>query len=379
MKRTDRDVPDDALVASVAAHSLGKLPVLSAEQFQALCRDMQGAFPDLIQRSLNGVVEHGGGATSSSSRAEFDICGPEPNPVDFDWRFDQRTALRLAETLIGASNREVLCVGAPTVYGAIQSLGGKGFLIDRNPLLARNLTPGTYCIADISTEEMLDLQFGHKFDAAIIDPPWHPEAYGLWLARTQPLLRAGADVFVTMFRRFTRPGALEERAHLLERFEKLGRVNGVPFEAVYSTPPFEQEVLLRLGLPNLPSWRAADIYKIALRRQPELSVFQPVAWPTHKWKRYSLDGQVIAVKDIPDDEGKIQVVSEFPSCIKTVSQRDPARSLYTVWTSRSCAAVVRGTKRLTAILERSGEVPVEQSDLQAASQLARDLGFQFRR
>jgi hypothetical protein len=372
------DAPEGALLASVAAHSLGKLPVLSAQQFQTLCRDMQGAFPDLVRRSFNGVVEHGA-ATSSSNRAEFDICGPEPSPVDYDWRFDQRTAIRLAEALIGPSNREVLCLGAPTVYGAIQSLGGKSFLVDRNPLLTRNLVSGTYCIADISTEEELDLHVGRKFDVAVIDPPWHVEAYDLWLARTLPLLRTGAEVFVAMFRKFTRPGGLDERAQLLQRFEKIGRVSAEPFEAGYSTPPFEQEVLLRLGLPHLPSWRVADIYKISLHQRPELSVFRPDGWPSHKWKRFILEGQVIALKDIPDDDGLIQVASEFPSCIKTVSQRDPARAFYTVWTSRSYAAVVRGTKRLAAILGGAGEVTVEPSDLQAAIELSRDLGFQLRR
>jgi hypothetical protein len=197
--------------------------------------------------------------------------------------------------------------------------------------------------------------------------------------RLRELLRSGAEVFVAMFRKFTRPKALDERVQLLQRFEKVGRVSGEPFEALYSTPRFEQEVLLRLGLPYLPSWRAADIYKITVYQQPELSALRPILWPSSKWRRFSFDGQVVAVKDIPDDDGPIQVASEFPSCIKTVSQRDPARALYTVWTSRSCAAVVKGTKRLSAILEKSGEVPVEQSDLQTAFQLSRDLGFQLRR
>jgi hypothetical protein len=129
----------------------------------------------------------------------------------------------------------------------------------------------------------------------------------------------------------------------------------------------------------LPSWRAADICKIALHPQPELSVFRPVVWRPHNWKRFILEGQVIAVQDIPDDNGPIQVASEFASCLKTVSQRDPSKALYTVWTSRSYAAVVGGTKRLAAILGNSGEATVVRSDLEAAIQLSKDLGFQLRR
>lgn len=377
MSRTDTGILEEALCASVAAHPLGKLSILTADQFQILCRDMQGAFPDLVRKCFPGAVE-GGTATTSSKRAEFDIRCPEPSPVDFDWRFDGQTALRLAEALIGQEHCQVLCMGAPTVHSAIQSLGGQAFLVDRNPLLAENLIPGTYYIADIAPEVGLDLHFGRTFDAAIIDPPWHPEAYRLWLSRTLPLLRAGAKVFVPMFRNFTRPGAADERSLLMQLFGKLGRVIGLPFEAVYSTPPFEREVLLRLGLPYLPSWRAADIFNVVLHQQPELSVLRPFAWSSNKWKRFNLGGQVIAVKDLPDDNGPIRVVSEFPSCIKNVSRRDPTRECYTVWTSRNYAAVVKGTKRLAAILEGSGGAFVDQSDLQAAIQISKSLNFQLR-
>jgi hypothetical protein len=378
MNQPATDAQAAALRFSVAGHPLGKLPALSADQFQALCRDMRGAFPDVVRSSLAGVVE-AGTAARLSERAEFDISGPEPNPVDFDWRFDGRTARRLAETLLRRSNCEVLCMGAPTVYGAIRSLGGKAFLIDRNPLLARNLARETFLIADISTEDELAQRVDRKFDAAIIDPPWYGEAYNLWLARTLPLLRPGAGLSVVMFRELTRPGAKEQRAELLRRFEKVGRVIAEEFEAVYSTPPFEEEVLLRLGLPSMPSWRAADVLKIQPYTQPDLSVFHPFFWPMNRWERFTLGGQVIAVKDIPDDDGPLQIASEFPAAIKTVSQRDPARTLYTVWTSRSTAAVVKGTKRLAAILRNSREVKIDQSDLRVATQLSHELGFQIGR
>lgn len=366
-----------ALRASVASDPLGKLPTLSPDQFQALCRDTQGAFPDVVRNCLAGRVE-AGTASRASERAEFDISGPEPSPIDFDWRFDGRTALTLANTLL-RKNCEVLCMGAPTVYGAVRSLGGKAFLIDRNPLLARNLARDTYLIADISTEDELPRRVDRQFDAAIIDPPWYGEAYNLWLARTLPLLRAGAELLVVMFRQFTRPSAQGQRAELLRQFESVGQLAAEEFEAVYSTPPFEEEVLLRLGLPRMPSWRAADVLKLQLHSNPDLSVFRPGLWPVNNWERFVLGNQVIAVRDIPDDNGPLRIVGGYPADIKNVSHRDPARELYNVWTSRSTAAVVRGTGRLASILSNSREATIDRCDLQVAIQLSRELGFQIGR
>lgn len=376
MNRNRLDAQTGSLCASVAAHPVGQLPSVTADQFQTLCRDMQGAFPDLVKSSMAGVVA-AGRATSLSERAEFDFEGPEPSPVDFDWRFDGRTTRRLAAALIGGNNREVLCVGTPTVYAAIRALGGHAFLIDRNPLLARSLSDGRFLIADLSTEENLASRVNHKFDIAVVDPPWYGEAYELWLARTLPLLRPGAEILVVMFRRFTRASAQEERTQLLKGFERLGRVSFEPFEAVYSTPPFEQEVLSRLQLPWMPSWRAGDILKIELHPDPDSSLLRPLAWPVSKWERFDLGDQVIAVKQVAGDDGPLQVANEFPSEIMTVSQRDPMRALYTVWTSRSKAAVVKGTKRLLTILNKSTEITVERSDLQVATQLSQQLGFQI--
>src|SRR6478672_8229486 len=42
----------EVLQASVRSHWLGAVKTLSADQFQMLCRDMKGAFPDAVKRSL---------------------------------------------------------------------------------------------------------------------------------------------------------------------------------------------------------------------------------------------------------------------------------------------------------------------------------------
>ena len=192
-------------------------------------------------------------------------------------------------------------------------------------------------------------------------------------------MQTQAEVFVVLFRRFTRPGAHSELRELLKRFESIGRVSFVDFDAVYSTPPFEEQVLVRLGLPAMPSWRAGDVVKIELFSHPDISTFQTDGWPTSKWERFDLGEQVLAIRDDPADCGPIRVEDDLPSEVKSVSQRDPTRARYNVWTSRSRAAVVRGTRRLAAILNKSTEVTINQSDFQVATQLSRQLGLQIRR
>ncbi|MEY9357730.1 hypothetical protein ABH994_000451 [Bradyrhizobium yuanmingense] len=376
MTRDDTDA--ELLSACVAAHPLGKVGALTPDQFQMLCRDMHGAFPDAVRRNILGTVEVGV-AQDLSEQAEVDIGAPEPSPVDYDWRFDGSTARFLAKALVERRYQDVLCVGTPTVYGAVRATGRNAFLIDRNPLLARTLPKGTFLVKEISADDKLTGYVDRSFDAAVVDPPWYPEAYELWLARTLPLLRPGADVFLVVFRRFVRPRAEQERMELLKRLETIGRVSQVLTEIVYSTPPFEQQVLRHLQLPRLPSWRAADLFRITLRPDADLSVFKTTSWAVDKWDRFDFGDQVVAVRDIPNDWGPIQVSSDLSVEVRSVSQRDPVRARYTVWTSRSRAAVVRGTRRLSAILANPSATAADQQDLKVACELSRRLDFQIRR
>jgi hypothetical protein len=44
---------------------------------------MEGAFPDVVRRNFSGSVDLGA-AKRLSERAEIDLSGPEPNPIDYD-------------------------------------------------------------------------------------------------------------------------------------------------------------------------------------------------------------------------------------------------------------------------------------------------------
>jgi hypothetical protein len=99
MSRHTADEPSQSLCSAIAAHPLGRADCLSSVDFQALCRDLKGAFPDLVRRGFKGTIRSGEPALPYN-RAKFDLSAPEPSPVDFDWRFDDPTASQLAETLM---------------------------------------------------------------------------------------------------------------------------------------------------------------------------------------------------------------------------------------------------------------------------------------
>ena len=74
---TRHGIEAEVLLASVASHPLGRFETLSPDEFQMLCRDMHGAFPDVVRRSLPGGIELGV-ARCLSKRAEIDLSTPEP-------------------------------------------------------------------------------------------------------------------------------------------------------------------------------------------------------------------------------------------------------------------------------------------------------------
>ena len=228
---------DLSLCDAIAAHPLGKISNVTSTDFQSLCRDMQGAFPELVRQGIAGAIKSDE-PPPVCDRSIFDLNAPEPSPVDYDWRFDSPTARRLARTLLGN----------------------------------------------------------------------------------------------------TRPSAQVERDALIDRFCAIGKISSLPYEAVYATPPFEAEVLARLGLPVLPSWRAADLLQIELFPQAKNAPVPSQDWPLCDWERFVLGDQVIALRHTPGDDGRVHFEAEPSVELLSVSNRDPKRTHYTLWTSRSRAA-----------------------------------------
>jgi len=355
---------------------------------QQLCRRLKGAFPADIARILGDQrATKFAVSQTAGRRSPFDLRSPEPHPIDYDWRFDEATANALAR--LAMDQGTVLCVGTPTIYDTIAEQGGSACLIDRNPLLYRSLFQTDRCrfiIDDIGAMLPTDSRIGGLFSAAILDPPWYPHQYELWLARTIPFIEPGGTLFLILFRELTRPDAHQERSDLLDRLATIGSLSYPDLEAVYSTPGFEAEVFSRLRLPPLQNWRAGDLVRIDLHPHvtswPFPSRFAASDWA---WHRFIVEGQVIAIADREHDDGPIEYFPPTPGNsfkLDSVSARDPRRGTISVWTSRHCAAAASGTQRIAAILgfshhtDKVLEPTVTTSvDQDIVRRLAAELGF----
>lgn len=323
----------------------------TTEQF---FRELRGAFPteviDLLPKLKPRVDE----LRQPAEKSDEDILGqPEPHPIDYDWRFTAETAESVAN-LIG-SNSNILCLGTPTIFQVVGARGHCAHLVDQNPLLPHQIPQFPHCTVETSTVANT-LQSGRRFSTVILDPPWYPTCYDQWISIALSRLSRPGIILVSLFRDLTRPDALSERKKLLANFAAIGRTTIID-QLTYSTPRFEHEVLSRAGLPNLGSWRAADLVRIEVAAEApgvDVNLLKPSA--QRGWQRFLIGNQVVAVKTQAVDDGPISYVEPGGRAVGTelrsVSRRDTTRRRLTVWTSRNRAVIATGTFRISALLSR---------------------------
>ena len=168
--------------------------------FQELCRALRGAFPVDVLPFLNNaqrsLTER---EVRSTIHSPINSMLPEPHPIDFDWRFDSLTARFLASVAMRLGN--VLCVGTPTVFEAVYEAGGSALLVDRNPSLLALFVQIDNCSIErvLTSIYQVFLYFRISlFNAAVIDPPWYPQTYERWLARTLPFVQPNGTLFLKL-------------------------------------------------------------------------------------------------------------------------------------------------------------------------------------
>ncbi|MFO1097227.1 MAG: hypothetical protein U1E81_02875 [Xanthobacteraceae bacterium] len=320
---------------------------------QRYCRALKGAFPAVVAGSLQALINH---ERMFSNRAAWQYIrqrsAPEPHPIDFDWRFTRATSNSLAD--LACAQGSVLCVGTPSVFEAIAARGGEALLLDRNPLLKFPKNSACrYTVTDLREKEELR----GEFDAAVLDPPWYPEHYRTWIARALTLLARPGVIYLALFRELTRPGASGDRDFVLSLLEALGNVSFLrEHELIYSTPPFEAEVLAHLNLPVLPTWRVADLVRVDVKDPHSICLDKDGYASEAPFDRFAVGDQVVVVRHPVNDTGPISYYNPGLGCdgfmLNSVSNRNPSRSDITVWTSRNRAAVATGTRRIAALLSR---------------------------
>lgn len=360
-----------------------------ADTLTSICRQCHGAFPPLVRAVAARVL----GAQKVPYRGwQDDEPGlydgalpsmPEPHPIDYEWRYTAATADALSEHLASTASR-VACFGTPTVFWRLRRMDVDAWLMDRNPGLLQSLER-----EDLGRVEVTDLledtgagiapapQEARGFDAVLLDPPWYVDHTIAWIGRALKVLKPGGKLILTQFPNLVRPSAMEETAQITSYLQKLGGVERLPFDAVYTTPLFERETLSAFGLHSLGVWRSGCLLSITVSEAqlPD----EPVRPTVQEWHRVQLGSQVIAVR-APDlgTVPKLPLRLRPPQAdgsflLKSVSARDPVRRNVAVWTSRNRALVAtQGAHQILPFLRSLAGGSAPNDALKEAAQDSRD-------
>ena len=153
----------------------------------------------------------------------------------------------------------MVAYGTPTVYLAFlrQRHGRVVYFHDQNAE-RHNLPDRTGDGYVKSLDLVVDTPPNLGAAYVVVDPPWYPEYYKLFLWWSSRVSVVGATVALTLAPLHTRPTIGAEREALWARAGELGYVlRSVERGALrYETPPSERAALRAAGVPALPDWRS---------------------------------------------------------------------------------------------------------------------------
>lgn len=281
-------------------------------------------------------------AEAGEVREAWELVLPDPHPLDFDWRWGQRTAAQLLMHCLRLSRAgdTIALLGTPTLLhaAAASPQPRRWVLLEASPATTAALAkiaPGDVVRCDLARDELPFL------DARVVvaDPPWYPEHARVFLWAAAQLTRAGARILLAQPAVATRPGVLAERADVLAfaRATGLEPVRIHSSALAYSCPPFERRALEASGLASVvpQTWRRGDL--IELRRTAAQPAPRPTLDDGEVWKEVVLAGARIRFRlDRPTPQGlpadpRLQQLVDG-DVLATVSRRDPMRHHVSVWT-----------------------------------------------
>jgi hypothetical protein len=278
---------------------------------------------------------------------DLDEILPLPHPLDYEWRFDPQTRLKLAqrcEQLAGA-NGPIALLGTPTLAPALCRRAGDVLLIDANAKLmvtlasAHQLGKIQWATMDLAAFSPPRL-WQHRAAVVVCDPPWYPEGFATFLSAAATLVRPGGAVLVSVPDILTRPTVADELEDLCNLARRLRLVTSAiePRAARYRTPFFEYRALCAAGVRLIPfDWRAGTLWQLTSTG---------IATPMRSGRRRASVASQMVV-EITIDRVRLRILRDRPvlpgvlalhpvvpgDTLPTVSRRHPARGSATLWTS----------------------------------------------
>jgi hypothetical protein len=267
----------------------------------------------------------------------------DPHPLDFDWRFDDRTVSELCRLVQG---RNVLALGAPSVAKSMQASGGRVLLVDRQPIQEVR----GQLVADALTPDV----FERDFDVAIVDPPWYPRELVEWASAAGRAVRSGGEVLVSVWPAETRPGAADDLSRALAELSDWADVTELPIEVTYETPPFE---LIATSISEngvlARSPKHGRLVQLNARFRPLARRYsvQPALW-----HRFILNGYQLGVRLRPPT-AVASLVYQHPHAKgwlwPFVSARAPEQDKIGLWSSAGEVAQVSNPNLLISLLQEA--------------------------
>ncbi|MET3982003.1 hypothetical protein ABIB62_004621 [Mucilaginibacter sp. UYP25] len=306
----------------------------------------KGAFPDVVFRIAKSLTDLPHADEIEKNPRAGDAL-PEPNPSNFDWRFDHGTIKSICDLLPKYQVSRIGLFGTPSLYLPLSKQYANVTLFDINNLLLEAINKNEQVnIVDINH---LDTSIYGKFNCIIMDPPWYLSYYQNWLQKANELLFDGGILITTLFQEFLRPGAGAELEQILAQANAGGDVRILNNTVRYMTPEFEKRIFKLKHIPVGGNWRIADLMIVKKQRLMQLPV---IAIPKDNWTRILLNRKVIAIRQ-EAEAMPISVSLPFATGAQllTVSDRDPVKKKVNLLTSDNVGLVLTGTARITGFLD----------------------------
>ncbi len=254
---------------------------------------------------------------------------PSPHPLDFDWRYDQETADRLAEMVRGAG--PIIALGVPSVARLLDREMFDVTLVDRQPLQGvRN-----HIVAPVE-----DFSSVAEFRTAVVDPPWYPRQLRNWTRVAARAVGVGRTVFVSVWPDYTRPCGTHELASVLAGISRWADIKRNVATLSYAEPLFEAVARVHGSDTQLSrSPLVGELVRLDVRRLPEWDADEQ---RQEKWLRFTVDDYQLALRiDMATAKDGFAVIDgadgwQWPY----VSARAPCRSQIGLWSSDGEVAAI---------------------------------------